>query len=195
MSFYISTYNGVSDDINFVLQTDGSFGEYIAAYADTKAYSNGWDAQNHCPYCIYKRMTSIGQSTENLSDGASFGPVTWSNAAIDCSGGAGCDETPNLSGMFVNSNWISPILAGCMEWPQWEATGQNPGLGDCHSQSNTAVQVSWTDTADEIDFISLSNPPKILSITPTPTPAPTPTPEPTPLPCKRQPCPLAPTGS
>jgi hypothetical protein len=101
----------------------------------------GWDPE--CSGCILKRMTTIAQNTyEDLNENTSFEGVSWSNTQIT----TGTDDT-TFSQQYA---W------GCMEWPQWEATGINPGLGDCKSSpQSAAVQVQWSSFATETDSIYL----------------------------------------
>ncbi|MBV8299990.1 MAG: hypothetical protein JO083_10655 [Candidatus Eremiobacteraeota bacterium] len=149
----------------------GVNGIYIGYLDNLNTLSSfGWSQV--CQGCVLKRMTSIAQPSQDLKNGDKFGPVLWNSATVICDvGSQGCTLQANATGAaegfsepYNASPWKVPIIGGCMEWPQWSATGYPPPYpSDCSgSPSGAPIQVNFSDTANEIDTIAL----------PSPTPAP-----------------------
>jgi hypothetical protein len=176
---------GVFQDSNGYLMLELTASNYAMAYEDTLNSLGPWGWTPVCTGCVLKRMTSIAQAPEDLSDGSSFGPVTWQSSNVICDvGSQGCTVQGNQVAAsqgfpepYNASPWSYPVIGGCMEYPQWNPTGAPPPYpSDCSGQPNNgqtyAVRVNWQDAANETDQITLPT-------TATPTPVPTPTPLPT----------------
>ncbi|MDP9110111.1 MAG: hypothetical protein M3M96_00550 [Candidatus Eremiobacteraeota bacterium] len=177
MQFETGTYTQDGYTVTVLLGVN----QHYIGYVDNGATMRAWGWTPVCTGCVLKRMTSISQSPENLTDGSKFGPVLWQVATINCDvGSLGCTQQMNWSGAqagfpepYNGSRWNYPEIGGCMEYPQWNPSG-SPGAypQDCNGTPGAggpyAVQVSWQDNADETDRIVLTS-----NVPPAPTPAPT----------------------
>jgi hypothetical protein len=178
----VAMHFGTVLDSNGYLALELLVGSYAMAYEDSTGILGSYEWTPVCTGCVLKRMVSIAQVPEDLTNGSSFGPVTWQWSNVICDvGSQGCTVQGNMAGgpsePYNASPWSYPVIGGCMEYPQWNSTGVPPPFPtDCSGTPNNghpnAVQVNWQDAANETVQINLPT-------TATPPPAPTPTPLPT----------------
>jgi hypothetical protein len=110
-----------------------------------------------CYRCVMKRMTSIGQSVTNTTNGDYFGPVKWSNASVTCDPHPGCQINGTAP---YSSPWLPPILGACSEYPSWSGVQNGAavplGTSDCTTNTSGVVQTLFSDYADEVVYISMN---------------------------------------
>jgi len=139
-------------------------------------YPNGyrdWQPSPNCLNCTMKRVTAIGQVSDQLSDGSSFGPVVWSNASIALS-------YPYFDGYVHPWSSVSAV-EGCFNYPTWTSIPQDFD-GCTSSPIGASIQVNYYSEDQETDSIFANG--NHIDPHPTPTPRPTPNPPPTKSPPK-----------
>jgi hypothetical protein len=107
-----------------------------------------------CGGCVFKWMTSIGQThTENLHDGSKF-TATWSDRVISPLAIGGSPFDPPVP--------LTKPLTKCTEYPIWQPPYAKPYHGDCKNSpadlSGVAASIKVTDFSlgGETDSIKLT---------------------------------------
>jgi hypothetical protein len=126
------------------------------AYHQVPAY---WP-QAPCGGCIFKWMTAIAQSPQNLDDGSNY-TATWSDRSI-----AQWAFGPDYKGPIV-AGYPYPMtkdLTRCSEYPLWSDYNPLSVISDCGntpvglSPDNGRVHVTDYSVIRETDTINLKNP-------------------------------------
>lgn len=162
-----SSYNFVgyknTQHTGFIMWVAPSIGEggwaslikIVAQYWNGKFNVPGYIAETTCGGCIFKWMTSIAQSDQNLSDGHAFG-AAWLNRGI--AGYAwGKNSSHNNGGVYP----LTADITDCSEYPLWHTPYPARLNTDCTNTPSglkglaQSVQVRDFDTKGEWDIIDL----------------------------------------
>ncbi len=119
------------------VQVGSKFISYVADYISPSVTQGGWAdpytlkgsgnrpayfSETPCGGCVFKFMTSIGQSKADYTDGSSYA-ATWSNKEIACAATA-CDGKHSVVPLPAK-------LTYCSEYPLWHGRYGPPYNGDC----------------------------------------------------------------
>jgi hypothetical protein len=115
----------------------------------------GYIPQVTCAGCIFKWMTSIAQTTQNLTDGAVYG-AAWSKRMIS---GYALNKGPDDGGEMIP---LSEEITDCSEYPLWNPPYNTKDYAaDCKDSPSglegtaNAIHVMDFDTKGEWDIIDL----------------------------------------
>ncbi len=135
----IISFSNITSTTDWTCGTDcnGNLNGIIA----WETFPNGLrDWNDVCAGCVVKRVTSIGQSPESLSNGEWFGPVFWTNAEVGL-----------YPGIYLTP--FDQSLGGCENYPAWTSS-PGPTDGCTSSPSNSSIGVGYANADSETDFIT-----------------------------------------
>jgi len=108
-----------------------------------------------CGGCVFKRMTTIGQSDpanpppadrENLQSGSSFAS-SWSGTVISCWANQSCPDGRSYGVV----PWDASITGGCTEYPYWNGSFI-PGQDECTATPSFVTGVSASVQVNNFTF-------------------------------------------
>jgi hypothetical protein len=161
-----------AESYNFKGETDGKLHTKVIGYVSPDLTQGGWatlmswkslwydkpatlwTAETYCKDCIFKWMTSIAQSKENLTDKSYYG-ATWSNRQI--SGFATHEKWPQ-GGETVP---LTAAITDCSEYPLWHTPYPTKYNTDCTTTpaglkgTTQSVKVWKYSPEEEFDTIDL----------------------------------------